>query len=590
MSHPTRLKPKAKSSDSSMDVEEESDRGNETDDTVEFVSEDDEDLGGPSAKDISSILKKNPGKAAVVSDYLSGDFMQSVGKIASLSGGEGVKGKKPVGKPPASVYADVVKKKKRRRSIEEESPEKAQRTKERTKEEYAALKKDLISHYAKTQAKTWKGSIGGGQGGKFAKGATVKSAARSYQGERAKQFLHQICVRLYDYASHEARAKPTEVQALFVKNRMVFAANEDLAASMLASFKKQNHGSLLALLTEPPVERSKEHAQIEHARYQDMLNAQQIAVELAGEEEEFDPEGRVAHISEDAPPDDAQLLDEMFDSLMYGSASESWSRGNVSEAVTWLRRGDTERGVFWCDPSDLGGDIHAEQALAVVLFRAYRNEPATITGTMRPCVGCYLTLLYGVKKLGLKLAEPKHPGGFWKGTQVSGFIAMIEARELMFAQIHDAVIRAAAESDEEPEEEEPAEGQALDEFRQFVSDEFPKKTFATAYLKDQSGPSEKGPAPHFRRTFTRSESDFAEMMEWAKQQQDQPKKVATKKSGEDDDSDYEPVVTPKKVPAKKPVPKKPAPKKQPGRKQSGRKPVVRGRSRADEESNDDSEE
>ncbi|HET9894048.1 MAG TPA: hypothetical protein VFQ44_03875 [Streptosporangiaceae bacterium] len=502
------LAPVAKEKDE--DIEEYNESGYDAEVFDEYhedkleIDVDEDNAIGP---DVEAILEENEEINLKLKSFLSGPLEQAVAKMARLPVGTGEKGARNAGKITASAYEDVRKK----RRISSEVEEARKKIKPLTKKERDQRTAPLVKHINKVSEKSWpKGRIGAGMGGTFPADGTTKRDGRSYYGDRGRQLLRQICVRLYDYAANEAGAKPTEVQALFVSRRIVFAANEDMAKVLLASFRKASHASLLQFLATIPKERTDTlYPTLERARFQDMQHATEVAKELQEMGEFYNKEGRIAQIT-DTTEEDEDLLNEIFEALLAHDAP-GWQGGNLSQAVAWLKSAESEGGVFWCDPTEIGDNVHAEQALAVLLARARPHDDAQIVGTMRPCVGCYLTLLYGVDKLGLQIERPENPGGFWQGTQVDGFYAMIQENMLAFDLVHD---------------------EAIKEWNRHVTDNFPRQTFATALHSDEAGLTDKAPAPSNRRTATRSGSDLEKLMKMG------PPPKVTYKNRSNVDGDY----------------------------------------------------
>jgi hypothetical protein len=429
--------------------------------------------------------------------------------------------------------------------------------------------------------KTWnRNTLGAQIGGYFAPPSKSKGKAddtvkektgtyfrrpRSHSGERTEQILHQISVKLFNFA----RDRLTEVQVMMVDERLIVSANESMGDRLVKELQTAEFKSLRQfLISKPnPMSRDKKEERINAARQVAMENVQQIGIELDPERSEEEEGEYSAFYATNTDEGDRAHLRQLFKVIQ---DNDKWMSGGIAGAIKWLNRDDTKNGIFWCDPGELGADgtVHAEQALVIVLARSNRKgSRAWISGTMRACTGCYLTFHYAINKLTININEPKRPGGVWDKSQAQGFAHLVMSGvDVDITAIHENWQKIYQQWVEQGQPTGP-KGKGFRDEREklqgtFAEDvgskwqaeadkNFPLATYATelpdAYPSDDEDKlSEKAPDKQFRRMRTMSESDLERYFEIRgikakkgekEKDDDQSEEEADDRSEEDDDED-----------------------------------------------------
>jgi hypothetical protein len=345
---------------------------------------------------------------------------------------------------------------------------------------------------------TWGNRAGGGnQSGKFESG-TLLRGPKSYADHPGTRILFEVSRALYNYA-YRTLTKVTEVQSLCVADRIVVCANESLALDFLNSFGSAEGRTLLQVIktvTGEPDDYAYEAPKTAGAAGAVLEYSHELSMAaLTGTIQADDAQKIIAAA---AATNEADIVRCVVEAVIAG---KTWEVGSYEQASTWLNKAGTEKGVFWMNPPDIGA-CHAEGALVAVLVASGITAPALITGTMRPCTGCYLTLRFARERLGVKLiGAPTHNGGFWESTQTGGMLALINAfaagRLKNLALYQDADTTARAQIDEAFR----LEGVAA--FCRFVKRNFPESSNASNLLSDETEQQQgKVPSVALRRTLT----------------------------------------------------------------------------------------
>jgi hypothetical protein len=345
---------------------------------------------------------------------------------------------------------------------------------------------------------TWGAQVGGGnQSGKFESGSLLR-APKSYADHPGTRILFEVSRLLYNYA-FATLSKVTEVQSLCVADRIVVCANESLAQDFLRTFESAQGRTLREVIRtvtdDPDAYRYSAPkgggAATPVLNYSHELSMAALKGDLvAGQAQQV--------IAAAAATDEADFVRCVVAAVV---EEKTWEVGTYEEAAAWLRRAGTEKGVFWMDPPNLGL-CHAEGALVAVLVASGITAPALITGTMRPCTGCYLTLRYARERLGIALrGAPTHNGGFWESTQTGGMLALINA-------FNDGVVQNLplyrdADNETKAQIQQAFKLEGVAAFCRFVQRNFPESSNASSLLSEETElQTGKVPNVALRRTLT----------------------------------------------------------------------------------------
>jgi hypothetical protein len=400
-----------------------------------------------------------------------------------------------------------------------------------------AIKGALVRGRDKAWGKAWGGK---GLGGAFATGSTLRGG-KSFKDYRGTEILMMVSRALFNYVNAWVgkEESATEVQALCVANRIVVCANEELAKTFLRTFGENElpnlRGTIKAVADDQETYGYRSEAVGAAASVLDQVHANSIKSlsELTDAEKPQTGAPAIEGVERvEEAEDPATVEQQMLQSVLKAVEQEAtWKVGTYDEAVAWLNSADTEYGVFWMDPPQDLGACHAEGALVALLVASGLDQPAIITGTMRPCTGCFLTLRFARERLRVNLVgAPTHNGGFWEGTQTGGMLALIYA--FINRRLDSLPAYRDADKDGKAAVREAFQMEGVDAFCRFVERNFPDSSNATNLHSFESEPYD-GAVPYipFRRTPSlklSQELDFT------------AKKAAVKRRRNNDDGEFMP--------------------------------------------------
>jgi hypothetical protein len=249
--------------------------------------------------------------------------------------------------------------------------------------------------------------------GGFGSRVTIRPP-RSKTDERLAQLLKHISQLVFA----SIRGLTQEVEALYVNGVLVIAGNEERASAKLLELA--NTAAAAAGLAPPA---SMLQQLVDLAVRSDRRKVDQrlstAAAKMAGLVERTRGEP-----GDGAPAAADGYEDEGFAGLaaLVREAHIPAKIYTASEAQAAIETG-TPSVLFMHD-----SDIHAEQQLVRVLVRSrVRGLSATIRGTKRACLGCYLALTYAERFQGATgLNHGVRPGGFWLNSCQSALEFMME--------------------------------------------------------------------------------------------------------------------------------------------------------------------
>lgn len=236
----------------------------------------------------------------------------------------------------------------------------------------------------------------------------VRRGAASFGGRRDPQLLRHLSTQLYWYVCNVlGRKAEQEVQAMLVDNRIVIAANLDASINALledlrgSSAKAQPARALQALLRAVQNEGDR--------------RAEDVARKFTGLFDGTRTFSDMPNALDVLRNKDADLFQDLDHS----------DKADCRDKVAG--KDHSGRLIF----VNAGGDkLHAEQKLVLALIYSGTRARAVIFGKKRPCVGCFLTLLFAVDVLRLNIEFNRHPGGYW-GTATRGLLQLLaRAKEL----------------------------------------------------------------------------------------------------------------------------------------------------------------
>jgi hypothetical protein len=359
---------------------------------------------------------------------------------------------------------------------------------------------------------------GGGQSGKFEAETTLRGA-KSYADHPGTLILFKVSRALYNYA-YQVLNKVTEVQSLCVANRIVVCANESSAQDFLKSFGSKQGATLLKVIKTvagKPDDYAYTAPRTAGAAGQVLQYSHDLS--MAALTGMIDPDQAQKIIAAAAATNEADIVRCVVEAVVAG---KTWEVGSYKQASDWLNKEGTDKGVFWMNPPNLGA-CHAEGALVALLVASGITTPALITGTMRPCTGCYLTLRFARERLGVTLlGAPTHNGGFWESTQTGGMLALIDA--FAKGRLENLPMYQNASTGEKAQIDEAFRLEGVEAFCQYVTRNFPESSNASNLLSEETMPQTgRVPSVALRRTLTLPEEHMQQYLAKQAEEEEAPK-------------------------------------------------------------------
>lgn len=329
-------------------------------------------------------------------------------------------------------------------------------------------------------------SHGGNQRGIWVK-SIVQRTKRSFSGERDTQILRHIAVAFFRMVRRRINAAEQEVQALLVNDRILIGSNyaksldvdpDDLADDLLVvdGLVDRSKKAVRKLTGAVSGDRIA-------SRRSELVKAMVERAEQALDDNEGDEDA-----AEKALADDEDFQD-------WADDLESWERAQeIAEIIgaalddgSLVETLDIDAAAAAIEDDEYRGmvilvhgikDIHAELNLVVAYAQSGSTAPAKVFGKKRPCMACFVTLMYAHEKLGLDIEFNRHPGGLYQGNLVR-VIRTISARLSTddFEQVHEEALALLEEEDLDDDEKGKEKVRSVvGEFTQFL----PKKQYKTS--------------------------------------------------------------------------------------------------------------
>lgn len=259
---------------------------------------------------------------------------------------------------------------------------------------------------------TWKGlkgvvtssteSTGHTMQGRWSKKPIKISGPRSFSKDRTRQLLRQISNQVFWYIKKHLETTEQEVQAMWVNDRILISANLDssmqaLHGTLKSKAKKKAENTFDGILVTDWVasKRGKRHRR----KLTDVVGGDRLDAGVP-------------------------LADALRLAIKKGEESVIVVDISVPKNLAVLSHSSAKGKIVFIVGSPLP---HAEQKLIDALVRANIKTRAEVFGKKRPCMGCYLTMLYAKNVGGFDLYFSDRPGGFWD-KPLQNFLARI--REL----------------------------------------------------------------------------------------------------------------------------------------------------------------
>ncbi|MCB5164603.1 hypothetical protein LG634_07115 [Streptomyces bambusae] len=340
---------------------------------------------------------------------------------------------------------------------------------------------------------TWQVSPGGNQAGTFQVDWVLRNPQK--RKEVAKTLATRLCTALY-----EKLAVSAEMQAmLFDDGSIVIAANQCDAQAILKkninlrelieSYAKELAGSEWNL--QLPSEAYNAHKANKVRELNKLINEPTYAgTKASGAINQNEMENFLAAL----------------ETIAYKGAIQEG--GNSFQCSEWLLNKKTTSKVFWLTTQ---GDCHAEQALATALLRSGKTYKATIAGTMRNCLTCWLVLKFGADKGLLNLTfslDDNPPGGYWEKSSEASMESFIDAASSwMIEQGKEDIELSLSEEETEDSVHRMVAGALVKEFDEFVALALPGSNVATSVRHEQRVKNSKIPSAQQRGMPSPTHSD-----------------------------------------------------------------------------------
>lgn len=241
------------------------------------------------------------------------------------------------------------------------------------------------------------------QYGGFHSKQVIRSVARSMIAERESQFLRHLATSLKEWYRQVSDASEIEIQiALIDEQRMLIASNKNETAEFL--YQQEVHKSARSFLKQmkhaatvanQAALKSKALASERVARHsakavKEITGGRKLGLSL----QHFEAEGRKICVMFDACDD----IDAPFAEFVNGTTPDKYVAILTSSVA-----------------------MHAEQKMLLALCKAsnalQRSVPIIVSGTFRPCRGCYESLVVVQRYCLPNLQFGVRPGHYWKTTE-----------------------------------------------------------------------------------------------------------------------------------------------------------------------------
>jgi hypothetical protein len=220
----------------------------------------------------------------------------------------------------------------------------------------------------------------------------TSAPTHSFSDERTRQVLRHVSTILFQHVKAVV-SDEQEIESMLVNDRIVISANLSGSVSHLARLSPAQLAGLLTTLPEGADERT---------------------ARVVGKMTQLLQGKRLKDLTFD-DPDERQEVASIVTMVrsMADSPAESSPTGSVDQVAAWLTSNDYRNRVLFVSGKD---KQHAEQHLVLAYVHSGLTAKATIYGKKRPCMGCFMTLLFARDRLGKNITFNQRHGGFWNTT------------------------------------------------------------------------------------------------------------------------------------------------------------------------------